>query len=92
MNLLLRSTICLILKAWKPSRGNQTLFQGTLTLDIVRQNSQKGPDSSGTCLGYLTDKITIGSGKRYIYSLFTGMFLIDSQRAFDAIDYLILLQ
>ena len=35
-----------------------------------------------TCLGHLTDKITTGFDK----GLFTGMILIDLQKAFDTID------
>ena len=35
-----------------------------------------------TCLGHLTNKITTGFEK----SFFTGMILIDLQKAFDAIN------
>ena len=44
--------------------------------------------STNTCLGYLTDKITPGFEK----GLFTGMILIDLQKAFDTIDHQILLK
>ena len=39
--------------------------------------------STNTCLGHLTDKITTGFEK----GLFTGMVLIDLQKAFDTIDH-----
>ena len=39
--------------------------------------------STNTCLGLLTDKITTRSEK----GLFTGMILIDLQKAFDTIDH-----
>ena len=41
-----------------------------------------------TCLGHLTDKITTGFEK----GLFTGMVLIDLQKAFDTIDHQVLLK
>ena len=44
--------------------------------------------STNTCLGHLTDKITTGFEK----GLFTGMVLIDLQKAFDTIDHQILLK
>ena len=44
--------------------------------------------STNTCLGHLTDKITTGFEK----GLFTGMVLIDLQKAFDVINHQILLQ
>ena len=44
--------------------------------------------SINTCLGHLTDKITTGFEK----SLFTGMILIDLQKAFDTIDHQILIR
>ena len=44
--------------------------------------------STSTCLGHLTDKITTGFEK----GLFTGMILIDLQKAFDTIDHQILLK
>ena len=45
--------------------------------------------STNTCLlGHLTDKITTGFEK----DLFTGMILIDLQKAFDTIDHQILLK
>ena len=43
--------------------------------------------STNTCLGHLTDKITTGFEK----GLFTGMTLIDLQKAFDTIDHQILI-
>ena len=42
--------------------------------------------STNTCLGHLTDKINTGFEK----GLFTGMILIDLQKAFDTIDHQIL--
>ena len=44
--------------------------------------------STNTCLRYLTAKITTGFGKGH----FTGMILIDFQKAFDAIDIQILIK
>ena len=44
--------------------------------------------STNTCLGYLTAKITTGFGKGH----FTGMILIDFQKAFDTIDIQILIK
>ena len=44
--------------------------------------------STNTCLGHLTDKITT----RFEKGLFTGMILIDLQKAFDNIDHQILLK
>ena len=44
--------------------------------------------STNTCLGHLTDKITTGFEK----GLFTGMILIDLQKAFDTIDHQILIK
>ena len=44
--------------------------------------------STNTCLGHLTYKITTGFEK----GLFTGMILIDLQKAFDTIDHQILLK
>ena len=44
--------------------------------------------STDTCLGHLTDKITTEFEK----GLFTGMILIDLQKAFDTIDHQILLK
>ena len=44
--------------------------------------------STNTCLGHLTDKITIECEK----GRFTGMILIDLQKAFDTIDHQILLK
>ena len=44
--------------------------------------------STDTCLGHLTDKITIEFEK----GLFTGMILIDLQKAFDTIDHQIFLK
>ena len=44
--------------------------------------------SSNICLGHLTDKITTGFEK----GLFTGMILIDLQKAFDTIDHQILIK
>ena len=44
--------------------------------------------STNTCLGHLTDKITTGFEK----GLFTGMILIDLQKAFYTIDHHILLK
>ena len=44
--------------------------------------------STNTCLGHLNDKITTGFEK----GLFTGMILIDLQKAFDTIDHQILLK
>ena len=44
--------------------------------------------STNTCLGPLTDKITTGFEK----GLFTGMILIDLQKAFDTIHHQILLK
>ena len=44
--------------------------------------------STNTCLGHPTDKITTGFEK----GLFTGMILIDSQKAFDTIDHKILIK
>ena len=44
--------------------------------------------STNTCLGHLTDKITTGFEK----GLFTGMILIDLQKAFDTIDQQILIK
>ena len=44
--------------------------------------------STNTCLGHLTDKITIGFEK----GLFTGMILIDLKKAFDTIDHQILIK
>ena len=44
--------------------------------------------STDTCLGHLIDKITTGFEK----GLFTGMILIDLQKAFDTIDHQILLK
>ena len=44
--------------------------------------------STNTCLGHLTDKITAGFEK----GLFTGMMLIDLQKAFGTIDHQILLK
>ena len=41
-----------------------------------------------TCLGHLTDKITTGFEK----SLFTGIILIDLQKAFDTINLQILIK
>ena len=43
--------------------------------------------STNTFLGHLTDKITTGFEKS-----FTGMILIDLQKAFDTIDHQILLK
>ena len=43
---------------------------------------------TNTCLGHLTNKITTGFEK----GLFTGMILIDLQKAFDTIDHQILLK
>ena len=44
--------------------------------------------STNTCLGHVTHKITI----RFEKGLFTGMVLIDLQKAFDTIDHQILLK
>ena len=44
--------------------------------------------STNTCLGCLSDKITVGFQK----GLFTGMILIDLQKAFDTIDHQILIK
>ena len=44
--------------------------------------------STNTCLGHLTDKITTGFEK----GLFTGLILIDLQKAFDTIDHQILIK
>ena len=44
--------------------------------------------STNTCLQHLTDKITT----RFEKGLFTGMVLIDLQKAFDTIDHQILLK
>ena len=44
--------------------------------------------STNTCLGHLTDKITTG----FENGLFTGMILIDLQKALDTIDHQILLK
>ena len=44
--------------------------------------------STDTCLSYLTDKVKIG----FEEGLFTGMVLIDLQKAFDTIDHSILLE
>ena len=44
--------------------------------------------STNTCLGHLTDKITTGFEK----VLFTGMILIDLQKAFDTMNHQILLK
>ena len=41
-----------------------------------------------TCLGHLTDKVTTGIDK----GLFTGMILIDLQKAFDTTDHQILIK
>ena len=43
---------------------------------------------TNTCLGHLTDKVTT----RFEKGLFTGMVLINLQKAFDAIDRQILLK
>ena len=43
---------------------------------------------SPTCLGHLTDKITTRSEK----GIFTGMILIDLQKAFSTIDHQILIK
>ena len=44
--------------------------------------------STNTCLGHLTDKITAGFEK----GIFTGMILIDLQKAFDTIVHQILIK
>ena len=44
--------------------------------------------STNSCLGHLTDKITIGFEK----GIFAGMILIDLQKAFDTIDHQILIR
>ena len=44
--------------------------------------------STNTCLGHLTDKITTGFEK----VLFTGIILIDLQKAFDTINHQILIK
>ena len=44
--------------------------------------------STNTCVRHLTDKITV----RFEKGLFTGMILIDLQKAFDTIDHQILMK
>ena len=44
--------------------------------------------STNSCLGHLTDKITIGFEK----GIFAGMILINLQKAFDTIDHQILIR
>ena len=52
------------------------------------QSGFRKNDSTNTCLGHLTDKITTEFEK----GLFTGMILIDLQKAFDTNEYQTLLK
>ena len=52
------------------------------------QSGFRGNHSTNLCLSFLTDKILKGFDE----GLLTGMILIDLQKAFDTIDYEILLQ
>ena len=51
-------------------------------------NPSKAASIDNTCLGHLTDKITTG----FEQGLFTGIILIDLQKASDTIDHQILIK
>ena len=67
---------------------DQTEFSSKNKLLYRFQSGFRKNHSTNTYLGHLTDKITTGFEK----SLFTGMILIDLQKAFDTIDHEILLK
>ena len=68
---------------------NQTQeFLGKNNILYKYQSGFREHHSTDTCLSYLTDKVKIG----FEEGLLKGMVLIDLQKAFDTIDYSILLE
>ena len=68
----------------------QMPFRCLLDEDILYnyQSGFQGNHSTNICLSFSTDKVFKGFGD----GLLTGIILIDLQKAFDTIDYEILLQ
>ena len=83
------SLLPLVSKVFEKIVHNQT--QSFLDENNILYNSQSGFSkkySTDSCLGLLTDKVAKG----FDSGVYTGMILIDLQKAFDTIDHEILLQ
>ena len=93
LNLFLKKALRRILKTtaiFHFSPCYQKLLKGLFIIKLQYrfQSGFRKNYFTNTCLGHLTEKSTTGFEK----GLFTGMVLVDLQKAFDTIEHQILLQ